>query len=291
MIRFLSLRLMRLEQGLRRGGASEQERHGVGHRARGLHRRMVARRGTRRQAQVDCELSVVARPSSKKDSLQHVSWLLAHCMHHGIWWEPQWISFGDLEPIAERIKAAGILLMVQAQSVEQAVQAASWGADAIVAQVRRSCCLCLDDDARLACRLLCGHVPVHHVGAACVVPMQSNESGGHGAAASTTFCLVPEVVSAVAEHAVKCKGLPVPILAAGGVTTGRQVRCHISASACACVAASHLSPLPASVQVAATLALGAAGAVLGTRLAATEESLYSRAKKVIDSGILEDARS
>jgi hypothetical protein len=68
----------------------------------------------------------------------------------------QWISFGDLEPIAKRIKEAGIMLMVQAQSVEQAVQAASWGADAIVAQVRRPCTLGLVTNAQLACRLAVG---------------------------------------------------------------------------------------------------------------------------------------
>jgi hypothetical protein len=83
-----------------------------------------------------------------------------------------------------------------------------------------------------------GHVSHIMKGTTCVLPMQSNESGGHGAAASTTFCLVPEVVSAIAEHAAKSKAVPVPVLAAGGVTTGRQVRRHISvcSKACMCVA-------------------------------------------------------
>ena len=38
--------------------------------------------------------------------------------------------------MAAQVKAAGIKLMIQVQSVEQAVRAVSLGADAIVAQVR-----------------------------------------------------------------------------------------------------------------------------------------------------------
>lgn len=47
----------------------------------------------------------------------------------------QWLSFGDVAPMAERVKAAGIKLMIQVQSVHQAIEAVTMGADAIVAQV------------------------------------------------------------------------------------------------------------------------------------------------------------
>ncbi len=47
----------------------------------------------------------------------------------------QWLSFGDVAPMAAQVKAAGIKLMIQVQSVEEAVRAVSLGADAIVAQV------------------------------------------------------------------------------------------------------------------------------------------------------------
>ncbi|BDA47788.1 probable nitronate monooxygenase [Coccomyxa sp. Obi] len=121
-----------------------------------------------------------------------------------------WLSFGDIAPMAERVKAAGIKLMIQVQSVQQALEAVSMGADAIVAQ--------------------------------------STESGGHGAGPTGTFCFVPEVVDAVAGNAARTGTPAPPVLAAGGVTDGRQL--------------------------AAALTLGAAGAVLGTRLVVTEESLY-----------------
>ncbi|CAL8469749.1 g9291 [Coccomyxa elongata] len=121
-----------------------------------------------------------------------------------------WLSFGDIAPMAERVKAAGIKLMIQVQSVQQAIEAVSMGADAIVAQ--------------------------------------GSESGGHGAGPTGTFCFVPEVVDAVAGTCAQTGTPAPPVLAAGGVTDGRQV--------------------------AAALALGAAGAVLGTRLVVTEESLF-----------------
>jgi NAD(P)H-dependent flavin oxidoreductase YrpB (nitropropane dioxygenase family) len=54
--------------------------------------------------------------------------------------------------------------------------------------------------------------------------MQSYESGGHGASSATTFCMVPEAVDFVREQCEKA-GLPlVPVVAAGGVSDGRQVR-------------------------------------------------------------------
>ena len=73
---------------------------------------------------------------------------------------------------------------------------------------------------------------------------QGNEAGGHGCDNESVTELVPAVVDAVA---------PVPVLAAGGITTGQDL--------------------------AAVWALGAAGAVLGTRLYATHEALDVDAAK------------
>jgi hypothetical protein len=53
--------------------------------------------------------------------------MTCHCL--------QWISFGDYTEMAQRVKAAGIKLIVQVQTTEEALQAAAVGADAIVAQV------------------------------------------------------------------------------------------------------------------------------------------------------------
>lgn len=70
------------------------------------------------------------------------------------------------------------------------------------------------------------------------------EAGGHnGVDEITTFCLVPQVVEAV----------EIPVIAAGGIATGRQV--------------------------AAALALGAEGVQIGTRFAATYEASCSEAFK------------
>lgn len=80
-------------------------------------------------------------------------------------------------------------------------------------------------------------------GASAVVA-QGQEAGGHGRSGASVVSLVREVVTAVD---------PVPVLIAGGITTGRDL--------------------------AAAWALGAAGAVLGTRLYATPEALDSNAAK------------
>ena len=56
------------------------------------------------------------------------------------------------------------------------------------------------------------------------VILQGNESGGHGASPAGTFCFVPEVVDAMAAYAKERGAQPIPVLAAGGVTDGRQVR-------------------------------------------------------------------
>ena len=61
--------------------------------------------------------------------------------------------------------------------------------------------------------------------------MQSNESGGHGASTSTAFCFIPEVAAALVEHAAASQQPPVPLLAAGGVMDGRQVKHRAQLSA------------------------------------------------------------
>lgn len=53
--------------------------------------------------------------------------------------------------------------------------------------------------------------------------LQSNESGGHGASASTSFCFTPEVAAALAQRTAASGAPPVPLIATGGVMTGRQV--------------------------------------------------------------------
>ncbi|KAI1796576.1 2-nitropropane dioxygenase [Ganoderma leucocontextum] len=81
-----------------------------------------------------------------------------------------------------------------------------------------------------------------------VIVAQGTESGGHGGAAtSSTFTLVSEILAALPQD-----GAP-PVVAAGGMATGSQV--------------------------AAYLTLGAAGAVLGTRFLLTPESPYKDAQK------------
>src|SRR5688572_12004342 len=66
---------------------------------------------------------------------------------------------------------------------------------------------------------------------------QGSEAGGHNYGSLTTFVLVPSIIEAVA---------PTPVLAAGGITNGRQL--------------------------AAALALGADGVSIGTRFVASEEA-------------------
>jgi nitronate monooxygenase len=88
-----------------------------------------------------------------------------------------------------------------------------------------------------------------------VIVAQGTEAGGHGARhGRSTLAFVPVVVDLAA---------PVPVLAAGGIADGRGV--------------------------AAALALGAAGALIGTRLLATAEALVDpEAKKAIAAGSGED---
>ncbi len=79
-----------------------------------------------------------------------------------------------------------------------------------------------------------------------VLVAQGGEGGGHGTRRRSTLTLVPELCDLVHE-----RGAPVPVLAAGGVGDGRGM--------------------------AAALVLGASGVMVGTRFAATAESLVSPA--------------
>lgn len=73
------------------------------------------------------------------------------------------LSFGELQPFAERIHAAGIPLIAQVQTLEQARQALDAGPQMLVAQ--------------------------------------GGEAGGHGMTVRSTFTLVPDVVDLAAERA------------------------------------------------------------------------------------------
>jgi nitronate monooxygenase len=77
-----------------------------------------------------------------------------------------------------------------------------------------------------------------------ILAAQGGEAGGHGMSVRSTFTLVPEVADIVAERSPDTL-----VLAAGGVADGRGL--------------------------AAALALGADGALVGTRLWATPEALVS----------------
>ncbi|MFJ6567430.1 NAD(P)H-dependent flavin oxidoreductase [Streptomyces sp. NPDC091292] len=92
-----------------------------------------------------------------------------------------------------------------------------------------------------------------------VIVAQGTESGGHGARhGRSTLPFVPVVVDLAA---------PVPVLAAGGIADGRGV--------------------------AAALALGAAGALIGTRFQATTEALVhpSTAKAIVEGSSEDTERS
>lgn len=86
-----------------------------------------------------------------------------------------------------------------------------------------------------------------------IVVAQGGEAGGHGAARGG-MCLVPAVIDAVA---------PLPVVAAGGIADGRGL--------------------------AAALALGACGALIGTRFFASEEALgFPAAKQRLVEGSGDD---
>ena len=75
------------------------------------------------------------------------------------------LSFGDLHSFADRVRAAGVPLIAQVQTVDQAAQAFDAGTDIIVAQ--------------------------------------GGKAGGHGMAARSSFTLVPEVADLAAERRPK----------------------------------------------------------------------------------------
>ena len=116
------------------------------------------------------------------------------------------LSFGDLQPFADRIHAAGVPLIAQVQTLDHARQALDAGAEILVAQ--------------------------------------GGEAGGHGMSVRSTFTLVPDVVDLAAERSPETL-----VLAAGGVADGRGL--------------------------AAALALGADGVLVGTRFWASPEALVS----------------
>ena len=116
------------------------------------------------------------------------------------------LSFGDLHSFADRVRAAGVPLIAQVQTVDQAAQALDAGTDIIVAQ--------------------------------------GGEAGGHGMAARSSFTLVPEVADLAAERRPEAL-----VVLAGGVADGRGL--------------------------AAALALGADGVLVGTRFWASSEALVS----------------
>ncbi|MSO77599.1 MAG: nitronate monooxygenase [Alphaproteobacteria bacterium] len=116
------------------------------------------------------------------------------------------LSFGSPTPHAASIKAAGVPLICQVQTLAGAVDAATAGADIVIAQGR--------------------------------------DAGGHAGTTRGTMGLVPAVVDAIA---------PIPVVAAGGIADGRGL--------------------------AAALALGAAGVLMGTRFAAAAESLWPEPMK------------
>ena len=72
------------------------------------------------------------------------------------------LSFGDLQPFADRIHAAGVPLIAQVQTLDHARQALDAGAEILVAQ--------------------------------------GGEAGGHGMTVRSTFTLVPDVVDLAAER-------------------------------------------------------------------------------------------
>jgi nitronate monooxygenase len=75
------------------------------------------------------------------------------------------LSFGDLQPFAERIHAAGVPLIAQVQTLGQAREALDAGAEILVAQ--------------------------------------GGEAGGHGMTVRSTFTLVPDVVDLAAERSLE----------------------------------------------------------------------------------------
>ncbi len=113
------------------------------------------------------------------------------------------LSFGNPAPFVVQVKAAGVPLICQVQTVRDAAHVLDLGADVIVAQ--------------------------------------GTEAGGHGERRAT-MTLVPEIADLVAKRSPETL-----VVAAGGIADGRGL--------------------------AAALALGADGVLVGTRLWASEEAI------------------
>src|SRR5215469_6088537 len=169
---------------------------------------------------LDRELGLVAAGTRKPWGVGFQSWavdvaLIERALAHGP--RAVMLSFGDPRPLAEPIRRAGSMLIIQVTDLREAREAIDVGADVIVAQ--------------------------------------GTEAGGHsGQAGRSTLSFVPVVVDLAA---------PTPVLAAGGIADGRGL--------------------------AAALALGAAGALIGTRFqAATEALVDPSVPKAILEGSGED---
>jgi len=150
------------------------------------------------------ELALVAERTSKPWGVGFLTWAIdAGIVDWTLAHAPAAImlSFGDPAPYAERVRAAGVKLILQVTDLDEARRALDVGADAIVAQ--------------------------------------GSDAGGHsGRHAVGTMSFVPPVVDLAGST---------PVLAAGGIVDGRGL--------------------------AAALALGAAGALIGTRFQASAEAL------------------
>jgi nitronate monooxygenase len=172
--------------------------------------------GTGNRGWLERELPLAAGGTSAPWGVGFLSWAVdQRAVSHALSYQPDavMLSFGDPGPLAEPVRAAGALLIIQVTDLAEARQAVDVGADVIVAQ--------------------------------------GTEAGGHGARRGwSTLAFVPVVADLAA---------PVPVLAAGGIADGRGV--------------------------AAALALGAAGALIGTRFLATPEALADpEVKKAILAG-------
>lgn len=150
------------------------------------------------------ELALVTDQTTKPWGIGFLTWAIdADVVARAIEFRPSavMLSFGDPAPFADRVRAAGVKLLLQVTDLDEARQALDMGADVLVAQ--------------------------------------GSDAGGHsGRNAIGTMSFVPSVVDLAA---------PTPVLAAGGIVDGRGL--------------------------AAALALGATGALIGTRFQATHEAL------------------
>ncbi|MEV5506916.1 NAD(P)H-dependent flavin oxidoreductase [Streptomyces orinoci] len=155
---------------------------------------------------LDRELALVARHTERPWGVGFLTWAIGpEAVDRALARRPAavMLSFGDPAPYAERIRAAGALLIVQVTDLDETQRALDAGADVLVAQ--------------------------------------GTEAGGHGGGRAT-LPFVPAVVD---------RAGPRPVLAAGGIADGRGL--------------------------AAALALGAAGALTGTRFQASREALNAHA--------------